>query len=176
MSQAQSTPPLGSRISEQENEIPITTIRDFLKRVLADDAVADQVNELLFDHVVLGRLHPSVVAASLVGPDRRAASGGDHRGLAGGRRRSDRRGSGASRRERSGPWGRCRSMSGEEISIRVVPDSGMPPVRAGATADAVAESEVSRPPTTGRTRFPTRATARWATAGSAGSAAHSQAG
>lgn len=36
-------------------------------------------------------------------------------------------------------------MSGEEISIRVVPDSGMPPVRAGATADAIAESEVEPP-------------------------------
>lgn len=58
----------GSRISEQENEIGIATIREFLKRVLADDAVADQVNDLLFDHVVLGRLHPSVVAASLSGP------------------------------------------------------------------------------------------------------------
>src|SRR6478736_9665139 len=58
----------GSRISEQENEIGIPTIREFLKRVLADDAVADQVNDLLFDHVVLGRLHPSVVAASLSGP------------------------------------------------------------------------------------------------------------
>lgn len=58
----------GSRISEQENEIGIATIREFLKRVLADDAVADQVNDLLFDHVVLGRLHPSVVAASLLGP------------------------------------------------------------------------------------------------------------
>lgn len=57
-----------SRVSEQENEIGIATIREFLKRVLADDAVADQVNDLLFDHVVLGRLHPSVVAASLSGP------------------------------------------------------------------------------------------------------------
>jgi len=36
-------------------------------------------------------------------------------------------------------------MSGEEISTRVVPDSGMPPVRAGATADAIAESEVEPP-------------------------------
>lgn len=58
----------GSRMSEQENEIEIATIRDFLKRVLADDVVADRVNDLLFDHVVLGRLHPSVVAASLLGP------------------------------------------------------------------------------------------------------------
>lgn len=62
--------PTGSRISEYENEIGIETIREFLKRVLADDAVADQVNDLLFDHVVLGRLHPSVVAASLIGPIR----------------------------------------------------------------------------------------------------------
>jgi hypothetical protein len=49
----------GSRISEYENEIGIATIREFLKRVLAEDAVADQVNDLLFDHVVHGRLHPA---------------------------------------------------------------------------------------------------------------------
>lgn len=57
----------GSRMSEQENEIEIATIRDFLKCVLADDAIVDRVNDLIFDHVVLGRLHPSVVAASLGG-------------------------------------------------------------------------------------------------------------
>jgi hypothetical protein len=40
-------------------------LRGFLKRALEDDAVADPVNELLFEHVVAGRYHPSVVAESL---------------------------------------------------------------------------------------------------------------
>lgn len=42
-------------------------IRDFLKRALEDDAVADPVNDLLFEHVVIGRFHPSVVAETLPG-------------------------------------------------------------------------------------------------------------
>ncbi len=37
-------------------------LRGFLKRALEDDAVADPVNDLLFEHVVAGRFHPSVVA------------------------------------------------------------------------------------------------------------------
>jgi hypothetical protein len=40
-------------------------LRGFLKRALADDALADRVNDLLFDHVVAGRRHPSVVAEEL---------------------------------------------------------------------------------------------------------------
>lgn len=42
-------------------------IRDFLKRVLGEDVLADKVNDLLFDHVVTGRFHPTVVASSLPG-------------------------------------------------------------------------------------------------------------
>jgi hypothetical protein len=53
------------RISEQGSRFEITTIRNFLTRTLADDAVAEQVTELLFEHVVQGRLHPSVIAATL---------------------------------------------------------------------------------------------------------------
>lgn len=53
------------RVSEQGNRFDVTLLRGFLKRALADDAVADPVNELLFEHVVAGRFHPSVVAETL---------------------------------------------------------------------------------------------------------------
>ena len=53
------------RVSEQGNAIDVALIRGFLKRALEDDAVANGVNELLFEHVVAGRYHPSVVAESL---------------------------------------------------------------------------------------------------------------
>jgi len=52
-------------VSEQGNRIDVALLRGFLKRALEDDAVADAVNELLFEHVVAGRYHPSVVAESL---------------------------------------------------------------------------------------------------------------
>jgi hypothetical protein len=53
------------RVSEQGNRIDVALLRGFLKRTLHDDAVADPVNELLFDHVVAGRFHPSVIAETL---------------------------------------------------------------------------------------------------------------
>ncbi len=53
------------RVSEQGNRIEVAMLRGFLKRALADDAVADAVNELLFEHAVAGRFHPSVVAETL---------------------------------------------------------------------------------------------------------------
>lgn len=53
------------RVSEQGNRFDVALLRGFLKRTLADDAVADAVNELLFDHVVAGRFHPAVVAETL---------------------------------------------------------------------------------------------------------------
>jgi len=56
---------LEKRVSEQGNTIDVALIRGFLKRTLEDDVVADAVNELLFEHVVAGRYHPSVVAESL---------------------------------------------------------------------------------------------------------------
>jgi hypothetical protein len=68
------------RVSEQGNRIDVALLRGFLKRALHDDAVADPVNELLFEHVVAGRFHPSVIA------DRH------QRRLAGGGGRADRRG------------------------------------------------------------------------------------
>lgn len=52
-------------MSEQGNRIDVTVLRAFLKRTLGDDAVADPVNELLFEYVVVGHLHSSVVAETL---------------------------------------------------------------------------------------------------------------
>lgn len=52
-------------MTEQGNRIDVAVLRAFLKRTLEDDAVADAVNELLFEHVVAGRYHPSVVAEAL---------------------------------------------------------------------------------------------------------------
>lgn len=53
------------RVTERGNRIDVAMLRGFLKRALEDDAVADAVNELLFEHVVAGRFHPSVIAENL---------------------------------------------------------------------------------------------------------------
>jgi hypothetical protein len=53
------------RATEQGNKIDVAVLRGFLKRALVDDALVDPVQELLFEHVVAGRYHPSVVAESL---------------------------------------------------------------------------------------------------------------
>jgi hypothetical protein len=53
------------RVTEQGNRIDVAMLRAFLKRTLGDDALADPVNELLFEHVVAGRYHPSVIAETL---------------------------------------------------------------------------------------------------------------
>jgi hypothetical protein len=59
-------PPVArQRVTEQGNKIDVALVRGFLKRALEDDAVADSVNDLLFEHVVAGYFHPSVVAESL---------------------------------------------------------------------------------------------------------------
>lgn len=62
-------PPAGharrERVTEQGNRIDVAVLRGFLKRALEDDAVADVVNELLFEHVVASRYPPSIVAESL---------------------------------------------------------------------------------------------------------------
>lgn len=52
-------------MSVEGNRIDVALLRGFLKRALEDDAVADPVNELLFEHVVTGCFHPSVVAENL---------------------------------------------------------------------------------------------------------------
>ena len=59
------TPVCEERVTEQGNRIDITVLRAFLKRSLGDDAIADPVNELLFEYVVVGHLHRSVVAETL---------------------------------------------------------------------------------------------------------------
>lgn len=64
---APAQPVAEQRVTEQGNTIEVAMLRRFLKRALEDDAVADPVNDLLFDHVVAGRYHPSVVAESLPG-------------------------------------------------------------------------------------------------------------
>lgn len=53
------------RSTEQGDEIDATIVRDFIRAGLEHDAVADSVHELLYEHVVAGRYHPTVVAASL---------------------------------------------------------------------------------------------------------------
>ncbi len=54
-----------TRTSEQGNVFEVAAIHAFLARLLGDELIADAVNDLLFEHVVAGRYHPSVVAASL---------------------------------------------------------------------------------------------------------------
>jgi hypothetical protein len=54
-----------ARTTEQGNTIEVAAIRAFLLRLLADDLLADEVNDLLFEHVARGRYHRSVVAESL---------------------------------------------------------------------------------------------------------------
>lgn len=73
------------RVTERGNWIDVAMLRSFLKRALEDDAVADAVNELLFEHVVAGRYHPSVVAENLpsfISEVLGAATGEDWRAVA----------------------------------------------------------------------------------------------
>jgi hypothetical protein len=58
-------PAVQQRQTEQRNTIDVALLRGFLKRALEDDAVVDPVNDLLFDHIVAGRFHPSVVAETI---------------------------------------------------------------------------------------------------------------
>lgn len=73
------------RTTEQGNRIGVAMIRDFLAAALAHDAVQDNVNDLLFAHVVEGRYHPSVIVESLrpmIEEVIEAASGEDWRAVA----------------------------------------------------------------------------------------------
>lgn len=54
-----------TRTSEQGTVFDAATVRDFLLKALGHDTVIDQVNELLFDHVMKRQYHSSVVAESL---------------------------------------------------------------------------------------------------------------
>lgn len=53
------------RRTEQDHLIDATVLRGFARAAFSLDAVQDGVNDVLFDHVVGGRFHPSVVAESL---------------------------------------------------------------------------------------------------------------
>lgn len=53
------------RISEQGTVFDVAIVRDFLQAALNHDAVVDEVNDLLFEHVVYSRFHPSVITANL---------------------------------------------------------------------------------------------------------------
>lgn len=58
------TPP-EARISEQGNTFSPALLRSFIEIALQHDAVNDTVTDMLHDHVVGGRYHPSVIAESL---------------------------------------------------------------------------------------------------------------
>ncbi len=53
------------RTSEQGTTFDATLIQSFIRNALSDDAVSESVNDLLLDHVVRGKYHPSVIAESL---------------------------------------------------------------------------------------------------------------
>jgi hypothetical protein len=53
------------RTSEQGNVFSVAGIREFLLAALSHDAVTDAVDTMLFEHVVEGRIHPSVVTENL---------------------------------------------------------------------------------------------------------------
>lgn len=53
------------RRTEQDDLIDATMLRGFARAALDLDAVHDKVRDLLYEHVVEDRYHPSVVAESL---------------------------------------------------------------------------------------------------------------
>jgi len=53
------------RESEQGNIFSVAIIREFLLAALSHDAVTDAVDAMLFEHVVEGRIHPSVITENL---------------------------------------------------------------------------------------------------------------
>jgi hypothetical protein len=53
------------RTSEQGNVFDVDLVRNFLLTTLGHDAVIDEVDELIGDHVLGHKYHPSVIAASL---------------------------------------------------------------------------------------------------------------
>jgi hypothetical protein len=55
----------GQRISEQGGTFDAGLVCDFIRAALGHDAAADAADELIFDHVVVGRFHSSLVAESL---------------------------------------------------------------------------------------------------------------
>jgi hypothetical protein len=53
------------RTSEQGNVFSVAIIREFLLAALSHDAVTDAVDAMLFEHVIEGRFHPSVITENL---------------------------------------------------------------------------------------------------------------
>lgn len=53
------------RISEQGTVFDVAIVRDFLQAALNHGAVIDEVVDLLFEHAIYSRFHPSVIAANL---------------------------------------------------------------------------------------------------------------
>ena len=53
------------RRTEQDHLIDVTMLRGFARAALNHDTIQDEINDLLFDHIVDGRYHPTVVADSL---------------------------------------------------------------------------------------------------------------
>jgi hypothetical protein len=54
-----------TRTSEQGDVFYVPAVRDFLLRALDHDIVVDHVHELLFEHVMESKYHPSVIAENL---------------------------------------------------------------------------------------------------------------
>jgi hypothetical protein len=61
----QTATPTETRTSEQGTTFRAEQVRSFLLAALQHDSVADATRELLFEHVVGGKYHPSVVTESL---------------------------------------------------------------------------------------------------------------
>jgi hypothetical protein len=53
------------RTTAQGNQIEVDLVHDFIRCALTHDAIAEPVFEVICEHVVGGRYHPSVVAAAL---------------------------------------------------------------------------------------------------------------
>lgn len=53
------------RTTARGDRIEVDLVHDFIRCALAHDAIADPVFELLYEHVVEGRPHSSIVASSL---------------------------------------------------------------------------------------------------------------
>jgi hypothetical protein len=53
------------RTTAQGDQIGADLVHDFIRCALTHDAIVDPVFELLYEHIVGGRHHPSVVASAL---------------------------------------------------------------------------------------------------------------
>jgi hypothetical protein len=53
------------RTTANGDRIEVDLVHDFIRCALTHDAIADPVVELLYEHIVSGRHHPSVIATAL---------------------------------------------------------------------------------------------------------------